>query len=56
MQSNLYMLVTLLQAAEESGHKTGEAGPVTLLEIISTIPFIAILLCIAVIPLVKEHW
>ena len=56
MQSNLYMLVTLLQAAEESGHGTGEAGPVTLLEIISTIPFIAILLCIAVIPLVKEHW
>ncbi len=56
MQTHLYTLVTLLQEADTHGGGHGEAGPITALNIISCIPFIAILLCIAVIPLINDDW
>lgn len=55
MQTQLITLLTMVQEAATHGHG-GEAGPIRALDVIAVIPFVAILLCIAVIPLVNEHW
>jgi len=44
-----FVLLSITFAAEEVEHATS-------LPLITIIPFIVMLLCIAIIPLIKEHW
>ncbi len=56
MQANLIQILTVLQEAESHGHAAGPVEPLNPLQWLTVIPFAAILLCIAIVPLVNEHW